>query len=743
MKTTPNRFQKLAADDHKNNQKFSIDPEAFEGIMDILSGMYPEILVAVLREYATNGKDANKESGTTKPLEIRIDNEDFIALDGTRKSYGIFEVKDCGPGMNFDDVVNTYIRYGTTTKKERNDFAGGFGIGSKSAFALTKYFEIIAVKDGRKLGFGFTREEEEGAFYDVFIDEETNEENGVTVRIPLSGDDVRNMLKVAKLMFITWDVGSYTINGQIPEENIALHDENQFLTVYDMTGKPLAWVSMNSHIEPKTRHQETTAERKKYYYSAKKELFKTSLGKEQTYIGGSPYRSPVKQSAKYGNETDPYVSFFRGHSIVWNLPIGSVKVTPDRTAIKDTRENKAKIEAFHEQVWASIPDIALEYVSKLSTKEAARWVACNQAIFLRQDFNTLVINDVFYSDEYKLETIFPGVPVKEIFKGKTGELLNNRKTFRRSSVYSGISAWMERKHYTGKTINVMLWGTPNAGTTTSYRDVLPAVRGTLERYVDSEDIFCVHLETDKDPTGFYTDGWVVINVNDLADLRKTFNAKVSKFRTPTPKPEEVIHGAEPGEAMKALDPETVENAKKLVYVQESQISTSREWLKDFTAQEKSRRYHSFSARLIKSVLSDYTIVFLPNNRSPKSILKLNPDAIDFYTAVQEKIDSHDPEFFSIAKFVSDNWKIRSTDFLPKHSLIAEAITEIKNPISHLRGLANLIDIIPVVKETEQLPVAVPPKTRLVEVASEIMHHMTTMNVRYFNKLMELYPEVAE
>ena len=99
------------------------------------STIYSNKLLALIREYSTNAMDANKEAGYTGPINVTIPS----AFDNT------LSFRDYGNGMTDDEVINTYTKYGASTKRNSNDYTGCLGIGSKAGFAYKlKTFTIIS-----------------------------------------------------------------------------------------------------------------------------------------------------------------------------------------------------------------------------------------------------------------------------------------------------------------------------------------------------------------------------------------------------------------------------------------------------------------------------------------------------------------------------------------------------------------------------------------------------------------------
>src|SRR5271157_2965693 len=86
---------------------FSIQDQGM--IFDILrSKMYSNPILAICREISSNARDAHREVGKADvPVEIHLP----IGLEPE------FKVKDFGPGISPDRMLNIFIKYTASTKR--------------------------------------------------------------------------------------------------------------------------------------------------------------------------------------------------------------------------------------------------------------------------------------------------------------------------------------------------------------------------------------------------------------------------------------------------------------------------------------------------------------------------------------------------------------------------------------------------------------------------------------------------
>lgn len=116
------------------NRLFSImlDRTIFDMLSDKLYSNKP---FAVIRELVCNAIDANVAAG--RPWNaFTVSFPDMFGLNT------MFVVDDQGPGLSHDDVMKLYTTYFASTKRHTNDFIGGFGLGSKSPFAVADSFMV-------------------------------------------------------------------------------------------------------------------------------------------------------------------------------------------------------------------------------------------------------------------------------------------------------------------------------------------------------------------------------------------------------------------------------------------------------------------------------------------------------------------------------------------------------------------------------------------------------------------------
>ena len=156
--------------------KISVDPRNLEFITTLLSSnLYSDPEGSFIREIVSNAWDSHVEAGTTdKPVIIKttkVSNDKFNII-----------IRDYGTGLSPERYKDIYCNIGSSTKRDTNDYIGGFGLGRFSALAvsnsvyITSYYNGIAyhyilMKSGNNISSN------------LLHTENTEEPNGVDVTV--------------------------------------------------------------------------------------------------------------------------------------------------------------------------------------------------------------------------------------------------------------------------------------------------------------------------------------------------------------------------------------------------------------------------------------------------------------------------------------------------------------------------------------------------------------------------------
>lgn len=144
-------------------------------LFDIISdSLYTRPIEAIIRELSTNAVDAQKRNGNEdKEFEVRLPN----------KFDNEFYVRDYGPGLSEEDVMNLYTTVFESDKDDTNRETGNFGVGSKSPLSYVDQFSVESYRDGVKHLYTVFRDDEGRPRIKKVGEVNTpNEPNGLCVR---------------------------------------------------------------------------------------------------------------------------------------------------------------------------------------------------------------------------------------------------------------------------------------------------------------------------------------------------------------------------------------------------------------------------------------------------------------------------------------------------------------------------------------------------------------------------------
>lgn len=213
MKLNVLNRKKTALEKLTSTYDVKLDASASQLIMDVLAKLYDNPVEAAIREYVSNAYDANVEAGSTEPVHLHVPTEDEPYL----------EVSDTGNGLDYLGIVSVFANFGTSTKRDSNEFIGGFGIGSKSGLAISDKIHVSSVCNG--LLNEFVIERKDGILQTRFIVEnkKTMSHSGTTVTVNLN----KNFIEPDAITLFTRY--QHVIDGWSVKELIVDNPPNKFI----------------------------------------------------------------------------------------------------------------------------------------------------------------------------------------------------------------------------------------------------------------------------------------------------------------------------------------------------------------------------------------------------------------------------------------------------------------------------------------------------------------------------------
>ena len=297
------------------------DENSIAHIMSVLTDLYSDPELAVIREYSTNAWDSHIAAGVTDPIEVTLP----TALSP------FLRIKDYGIGLSVDDIVDIYSKYGASTKRDSNEQTGILGLGCKSALTYTNQFQLVSVQEGAKVTVAVSRTEDGTGIMEIVDTVSTDERNGVEIIVPAKRHN--DFASTAASFFYFWKPGTVLVNGSQPT-----HFQGDQITSE-------LWMNTNWDF----------CDRQDYIV-----------------MGGVSY--PVEGGIYQGSV------YSRNYSIIAFVPIGSVNFTPSRESLHYTQRTKNTIERLRNEFTASVKakaqaDVASAPDHYEALKRAHHWTA--------------------------------------------------------------------------------------------------------------------------------------------------------------------------------------------------------------------------------------------------------------------------------------------------------------------------------------------------------------------------------
>lgn len=195
MKLSSHANKLLTNAEQQESHNFSIGDASV--VIEILRNkLYEHPIRTLVQEYCCNGRDANREAKSTKPLLITAPT--MLQPE--------FVVRDYGLGISPDRVANVFVKYGSSTKRNSDKMTGGFGIGAKSAWSYTDSFIVTTFINGTKRVYlCHTGLNSEGKMDLLSTTDGCGEENGTEIKIPVKGKDISAFNNAIVRAVFEWD----------------------------------------------------------------------------------------------------------------------------------------------------------------------------------------------------------------------------------------------------------------------------------------------------------------------------------------------------------------------------------------------------------------------------------------------------------------------------------------------------------------------------------------------------------
>jgi len=290
-----------------NSFKIEASAKAFEILS---SNLYQDKQLAVIRELSCNAADANKSVGKSVA-------DILIHLPTYSEPY--FSVRDQGPGLSDEDVKHLYTTYFASTKSNSNAYIGGFGLGSKSPFAVVDQFTVTSWHGGRKRTYVCFKD---GGIPNINAvgDEASDEPTGLLVHVSAASGSFSRWSDKAFQFFNWWQTPPSLTSGSLAHAFYMEPDNLLIASPQQHNGLPI-WAFLKSPTNP------------------------------TVLMGGVPYSLEVGAVVGLPPEV---VTALANQPIVLTFDVGQVQIAPSREALSYDPATCAAISARLKMIYAEV-----------------------------------------------------------------------------------------------------------------------------------------------------------------------------------------------------------------------------------------------------------------------------------------------------------------------------------------------------------------------------------------------------
>lgn len=345
-----------------------IDAENHRTLLNSLTHLYSNPVMAAFREYCANASDAHKDSGQKKPFEVTFP----YRFEGMQNLH----IRDYGNGMTEEQITKIYSQYGATTKANNNAQVGGFGLGSKSGLAVSNHLYVNTIANGILIRAKVLKNADNESVIRILSREKSKAPSGTEIILPLTSAQLTELSAKAEEELVGYKPSQVKLNGE--EITNSVYDKTLYIPITVGTNT-IAYIKRNDmqtqNVYGLPPHLN--------------ELFKTSYS---VIMGGVYYPSLPSHGSVDPNDS-AFVAlietlnkrFRNAPKVIINVPVGSVDLPPHRDAIIDTAKTWESLRGLFSNLHLGLQASTERYLNNLSMKEASKAVGSMRALFAPQD----------------------------------------------------------------------------------------------------------------------------------------------------------------------------------------------------------------------------------------------------------------------------------------------------------------------------------------------------------------------
>jgi len=301
---------------------FTIKASA-KAFLVLSQNLYSNPVGSMIRELSTNAYDAHiMVNKADVPFVITMPN----SMDPS------FKIRDYGPGLSEDQIMNIYTTFFESTKTNSNDMVGCLGLGSKSPFAVADSFTITSYHQGIKTIYSAFLNDSRIPSIAKFAQMETDQENGLEIEVAIKADNFRTFAKELNNQLKYFKVKP-TILGQAGFE---WSPDEEYL--YQGTG----WKMVRNGSGPRVVQ------------------------------GQIQYPINVRDMGKTYENASPAVQELLNRSVLFEVPIGQVNIAPSREALSYDERTSANIVQAANNILKELPIKLREEIQSAKCEYEAR-----------------------------------------------------------------------------------------------------------------------------------------------------------------------------------------------------------------------------------------------------------------------------------------------------------------------------------------------------------------------------------